>query len=57
MKITDPVKACEAMLGQTIQGITISEEDMTMTITCSRGWIVFDYDENEAIIDVEANDD
>jgi hypothetical protein len=53
MKITDPVKACEAMLGQSIQAISVDEEEQTMTIVCSRGSITFDYYENDAYIDVE----
>jgi hypothetical protein len=57
MKITDPIEACSAMLGQTIEGISISEEEQTVTIVCSRGVITFDYDECEVHIDVEANDD
>jgi hypothetical protein len=57
MKITDPVKACEAMLGQSIQGISVNEDEMTMTIFCSRGSITFDYEEGDAYIEVEETDD
>jgi hypothetical protein len=55
--ITDPIKACEAMLKQTIEGICINEEDQTMTILCNRGKITFDYEAGEAYIDVEAVSD
>jgi hypothetical protein len=57
MKITDPIKACEAMLKQTIEGISVNEDDQTMTIVCSRGSITFDYEAGEAYIDVEAASD
>jgi hypothetical protein len=57
MKITDPIKACEAMLKQTIEGISVNEDEQTMTIVCNRGSITFDYEAGEAYIDVEAKSD
>ena len=49
--ITDPVRACQAMLGQTIEGIHIKDD--LVTITCSRGVITFDAELGELYIEVE----
>ncbi len=51
--ITDPIRACEAMLNQTIEGIRVDELEQTVTITCSRGVIIFDLESAEVNIQVE----
>lgn len=51
--ITDPVRACESMLGQTIQGISIDDIDGEVIITCNKGLIIFDLFAVEVNIQVE----
>ena len=49
--ITDPDKAMKAVVGQIIEGLTI--DNGLVTITCSRGLIIFDFDESKIHIQVE----
>ena len=51
--ITDPTRACEALLGQTIDGISINDEDQEVVITCSNGYITFYLEDGEVTIQVE----
>jgi len=51
--ITDPVRACEALLGQFIEGISIDEEEQEVVITCSNGLIIFYLEDGEVTIQVE----
>lgn len=53
LMITDPVRACEALLNQTIEGIRVDDIEQTVTITCSRGVIIFDIEASEVTIQVE----
>lgn len=51
MNITDPERAAKAMLGQPIDGIEL-HDDGTVTIACSRGSMVIDFEESEIYIEV-----
>lgn len=51
--ITDPIRACEALIGQTIEGISIDDEEGIAIITCNNGRIEIDFEESEIYIDVE----
>jgi hypothetical protein len=50
--ITDPVRACEAMLGQKLLGIQI-HDDGRAVLTFDRGVIEFSGEDFEAYIEVE----
>ena len=51
--ITDPIRACEALLGQTIKGISVNEEEQEIVITCSNGVITFYVDDGDVTLQVE----
>lgn len=50
--ITDPQKAVESLIGQVILGFEINEDE-TLTISCSRGYMLVDFDTGEVFIEVK----
>jgi hypothetical protein len=50
--ITDPERAAKAMLGQIIEGIEV-HEDSTVTVKCSRGFMLINFDDGEIYIEVK----
>jgi hypothetical protein len=51
--ITDPIEACNAMLGQKLRGIQIHDDGRAI-LTFERGFIEFSGEDFEAYIEVEA---
>lgn len=52
--ITDPERAINELMGQTIEGFEIDEEGQA-TITCNRGVILIDFFESEIYLEVDEN--
>lgn len=51
MNIQDPKKAVESLIGQVVLGFEINEDD-TVTISLSRGYLLVDFDIGEIYVEV-----
>jgi hypothetical protein len=56
MNIKDPKKAVESLIGQAILGFEINEDD-TVTISLSKGYLLVDFDMGEIYVEVKASND
>jgi hypothetical protein len=51
MKIADPKEAVESLIGQAILGFEINEDD-TVTISITKGFLLVDFDMGEIYVEV-----
>jgi hypothetical protein len=52
MNIQDPVRAINALLGQTIEGMEV-HDDGTATLTLNRAYMLIDFNDGEIYIEVK----
>jgi hypothetical protein len=52
MNIQDPVRAVNALLGQTVEGFE-AHDDGTATITLNRAFLLIDFNDGEIYIEVK----